>query len=53
MFIGDAFNFPHRGKLQAPAAGLAVIGVMLMFGVAQAFQSSWSAILIAFAASRP
>jgi peptidoglycan/LPS O-acetylase OafA/YrhL len=52
MFIGVAFNFLYRGKLQAPAAGLAVLGMMLMFGVAQHFNFlAYDAFLLSFAAA--
>ena len=50
--IGVAFNFLYRGKLQAPAAGLAVFGMMLMFGVAQHFNFlAYDAFLLSFAAA--
>ena len=59
MFVGVAFNFQYRRKLQAPAAGLAVIGMILMFGVAQHFNflayglflPSFAAAVVAFAAA--
>lgn len=52
MFIGVAFNFLYRGKLQTPAASLAVIGMMLMFGVAQHFNFlAYDSFLLSFAAA--
>ena len=52
MFIGVAFNFLYRGKLQAPAAGLGVLGMMLMFGVAQHFNFlAYDSFLLSFAAA--
>jgi peptidoglycan/LPS O-acetylase OafA/YrhL len=52
MFVGVAFNFLYRGKLRAPAAGLAVLGMMLMFGVAQHFNFlAYDAFLPSFAAA--
>ena len=52
MFVGVAFNFLYRGKLQAPAVGLAVLGMMLMFGVAQHFNFlAYDAFLLSFAAA--
>jgi peptidoglycan/LPS O-acetylase OafA/YrhL len=52
MFIGVAFNFLYRGKLQAPAAGLAVLGMMLMFGVAQHFNFlAYDSFLLSFVAA--
>ena len=52
MFIGVAFNFLYRIKLRAPAVGLAVLGMMLMFGVAQRFNFlAYDAFLLSFAAA--
>lgn len=52
MFIGVAFNYLHRGKLQAPAFGLIALGMMLMFGVAQHFNFlAYDAFLLSFAAA--
>jgi peptidoglycan/LPS O-acetylase OafA/YrhL len=50
MFVGVAFNFLYRGKLRAPAVGLAVLGMMLMFGVAQHFNFlAYDSFLLSFA----
>jgi len=52
MFVGVAFNFLHRGKLRAPAVAVAVVGIMLMFSVAQHFNFLVSdSFLLSFAAA--
>lgn len=52
MFVGVAFNYRYRGKLQAPAFGLIVLAMMLMFGVAQHFNFlAYDAFFLSFAAA--
>jgi peptidoglycan/LPS O-acetylase OafA/YrhL len=52
MFIGVAFNFLYRGKLDAPSACVGVFGMMLMFGVAQHFNFlAYDSFLLSFAAA--
>jgi peptidoglycan/LPS O-acetylase OafA/YrhL len=52
MFAGVAFNFLHRGKLRPPAVAFAVVGIMLMFSVAQHFNFLVSdSFLLSFAAA--
>jgi hypothetical protein len=52
MFIGVALNFLYRGKLEGPSVCIGVLGMMLMFGVAQHFNFlSYDSFLLSFAAA--